>query len=174
MLDIYYCSINIGGYDLHLASSEKGLVAIGIEEIEEQFIKDLKKDFSERSIILNEAANLPYIQQLTEFFQGNRKTFTAPLHLIGTKFQKQVWQALLKIPFGKVVSYKDIAVEIGNPKAMRAVGMANNKNRIPIIIPCHRVIGSNKKLVGYGGGLHIKERLLKLEGIEIVKEKVVN
>lgn len=174
MHKIYYCSIDIEGYHLSLASSEKGLVALGIEESEEEFIKDLKRSFSNGTIIMDEEANYPYIQQLTEYFQGYRKTFTIPLDLTGTEFQNKVWEALLRIPFGKIVSYKEIAVEVGNPKGMRAVGMANNRNPIPIIIPCHRVIGSNKKLIGYGGGLHIKEKLLKFEGFEIIKEKVVD
>ena len=95
-----------------------------------------------------------------------------PLHPNGTEFQIKVWKALTEIPYGETRSYKDIAISIGNEKACRAVGMANNKNPIPIIIPCHRVIGANKKLVGYAGGLDLKERLLDLEGISVQKNKV--
>ena len=102
--------------------------------------------------------------QLSEYFSGNRKTFNLPLLLKGTDFQKQVWQALLKIPFGETRSYKQIAEAIGNPKAVRAVGMANNKNPLLIVVPCHRVIGGNGKLVGYAVGLDKKEYLLRLEG----------
>ena len=102
--------------------------------------------------------------QLSEYFSGNRKTFNLPLLLKGTDFQKQVWQALLKIPFGETRSYKQIAEAIGNPKAVRAVGMANNKNPLLIVVPCHRVIGANGKLVGYAVGLDKKEYLLRLEG----------
>ena len=101
--------------------------------------------------------------QLIEFLEGKRKVFDLPLEPKGTEFQKQVWQALQTIPYGETRSYKEIAVQIGNPKASRAIGMANNKNPIFIVIPCHRVIGANGKLVGYGGGLALKERLLKLE-----------
>lgn len=104
-------------------------------------------------------------KELEEYFIGVRKTFQIPLALKGTPFQQKVWKALMSIPYGKTMTYKQIAEAIGNPKAYRAVGMANNKNPIPIIIPCHRVIGSNGKLVGYAGGLEIKEKLLKMEEI---------
>lgn len=105
--------------------------------------------------------------QLNEYFSGQRKKFSLPLNPIGTPFQKKVWEALLSIPYGETRSYKDIAILIDNPKASRAVGMANNKNPISIFIPCHRVIGSNGKLVGYGGGLNIKRSLLDLESDNI-------
>jgi len=108
--------------------------------------------------ILKEAA-----KQLEEYFAGKRKTFDLPLSPKGTDFQRKVWDVLTRIPYSETLSYGDVAKKIGNPKACRAVGMANNKNPIPIIIPCHRVIGSSGKLVGYGGGLHIKEKLLELE-----------
>lgn len=105
--------------------------------------------------------------QLKEYFEGNRKRFDLPINPKGTQFQKNVWNELLRIPYGETRSYKDIAISIGNEKACRAVGMANNKNPIPIIIPCHRVVGSNGKLVGYSGGLNIKEKLLNIEEIDI-------
>lgn len=88
-------------------------------------------------------------QELSEYFAGNRKEFDIPLNPKGTDFQKSVWNALCTIPYGKTMSYGQVAAQIGNPKASRAVGMANNKNPIPILIPCHRVIGANGKLVGY-------------------------
>ena len=103
-------------------------------------------------------------RQLTEYFAGKRKTFDVPLAPHGTSFQKKVWKALLNIPYGQTVSYQDIALTAGNIKACRAVGMANNKNPIAIIIPCHRVIGKNGRLTGYAGGLAVKEKLLQLEG----------
>lgn len=103
------------------------------------------------------------IRQLQEYFDGLRNEFTLPLVLEGTAFQKKVWTALCKIPYGETRSYQDIARMIDQPKACRAVGMANNRNPIVIVIPCHRVIGKNKTLVGYGGGLKRKEYLLKLE-----------
>lgn len=104
-----------------------------------------------------------FYQQLCEFFAGQRKVFDFPYKLEGTPFQKAVWNALLTIPYGETCSYKDIAKRIGNPKACRAIGMANNRNPISIAIPCHRVIGANGKLVGYGGGLDKKIALLELE-----------
>lgn len=106
-------------------------------------------------------------KQLKEYFEGSRIKFDLPLDIKGTEFQNKVWDELLKIPYGEVKSYKDIAIAIGNEKACRAIGMANNKNPIPIIIPCHRVIGSNGKLVGYAGGLNVKEKLLNIEKIDI-------
>ncbi len=102
-------------------------------------------------------------KQLSEYFAKKRKTFDIPLKLEGTEFQKAVWHALMKIPYGKTATYLEIAETIGNPKASRAVGMANNKNKIPIVIPCHRVIGSNGSLTGYAGGLEIKKKLLNIE-----------
>ena len=102
-------------------------------------------------------------KQLEEYFAGKRKNFDVPLNPKGTEFMKKVWTALCGIPYGEVYSYKQIAVKIGNPKASRAVGMANHNNPIPIIIPCHRVVGSNGKLVGYALGLDKKDFLLELE-----------
>jgi methylated-DNA-[protein]-cysteine S-methyltransferase len=103
------------------------------------------------------------IKQLNEYFQGKRSIFDLPLAPEGTEFQKKVWNALKEIPFGETKSYGEIAKIIGNEKASRAVGMANNKNPIMIVIPCHRVIGANGKLVGYAAGLEVKENLLSLE-----------
>ena len=102
-------------------------------------------------------------QQLNEYFQGQRQTFELPLDFEGTEFQKKVWQALLNIPFGETRSYRQIAEQVGSPKAVRAVGAANGQNPISIISPCHRVIGSSGKLVSIAGGLDNKEILLKLE-----------
>ena len=106
-------------------------------------------------------------RQLNEYFEGNRKNFDLPIEAKGTEFQNKVWNELLKIPYGETKSYKEIALSIGNEKACRAIGMANNKNPIPIIIPCHRVIGSNGKLVGYAGGINVKEKLLNIEKIDL-------
>lgn len=102
-------------------------------------------------------------KQLTEYEKGIRKEFELPLHLRGTEFQKQVWNALLEIPYGETRSYQEIAVRIGKPKALRAVGGACNRNPIGIVVPCHRVIGKNGSLTGYAGGLSYKELLLKHE-----------
>lgn len=102
-------------------------------------------------------------RQISEYLEGKRKEFTLPLLIKGTKFQEKVWNALLQIPYGETRTYREIAKQIGNEKASRAVGGANHNNKVMIVVPCHRVIGSNKKLVGYAGGLDIKETLLKLE-----------
>lgn len=117
---------------------------------------DTKK--SRRSALSDKA-----IEQITEYLEGKRKKFDLPISLQGTDFQKKVWRELQKIPYGKTKSYKEIAQAIKNPKAVRAVGMANNRNPIAIIVPCHRVIGSNGDLVGYAGGLDVKKTLLQLE-----------
>jgi methylated-DNA-[protein]-cysteine S-methyltransferase len=137
---------------------------IGIAE-DDNFITDV---FFEKE----EKADFPVIEtplikeahkQIEEYLKGKRKSFDLPIAPSGTEFQQKVWKALKSIPYGKTKSYKDIAIAVGNEKACRAVGMANNRNPISIIIPCHRVIGKNGKLVGYGGGIDIKEYLLKLE-----------
>ncbi|AFS77411.1 methylated-DNA--protein-cysteinemethyltransferase Ogt [Gottschalkia acidurici 9a] len=107
--------------------------------------------------------------ELIEYLDGKRKKFNISLEPNGTEFQQKVWNSLKEIPYGKTYSYKDIAENIGNVKACRAVGMANNKNPIMIFIPCHRVIGSNGKLVGYAGGLDMKEKLLQIEKQNIDK-----
>src|SRR6185369_11048634 len=109
----------------------------------------------------------PILQKLTteldEYFEGKRRAFTVPLNVPGSDFQKSVWKHLQAIPYGTTVSYRDIAVALGSPKSVRAVARANGDNRIAVIIPCHRVIGSNGDLTGYGGGLWRKRRLLEIE-----------
>lgn len=107
---------------------------------------------------------LPYVLQLESYLRGELRSFTCELDLVGTDFQKDCWQALLRIPYGATCSYADIARAIGRPHAFRAVGQANHDNPIAIIVPCHRVLGANGTLTGYGGGLTTKERLLRLEG----------
>lgn len=104
--------------------------------------------------------------QLEEYFSGKRQVFDLPLAPKGTAFQKRVWQALMEIPYGQLRTYRQIAENVQNEKACRAVGLANNRNPIPIIIPCHRVVGSNGRLVGYAGGLDIKKKLLNIEAVE--------
>jgi len=105
-------------------------------------------------------------KQLDEYFAGNRREFDVPLRLKGTSFQISVWNELIKIPYGTTTTYGEIARRIGNPKAVRAVGLANGRNPIPIVVPCHRVIGSNGSLTGFGGGLANKSLLLELESQE--------
>ena len=120
--------------------------------------------FSERDWTVEETDLIKETKrQLDEYFAGKRKEFDIPTRLEGTEFQKRVWEELRKIPYGKTVTYKDIAEAVGCPKGFRAVGLANNRNPISIIYPCHRVIGSNGSLTGYGGGLDVKEKLLELD-----------
>ncbi len=123
---------------------------------------DEKDNFGEFELKDTELLNQT-TKQLDEYFEGKRKKFELSLNPSGTEFMKKVWKALEEIPYGETKSYKQIAETIKNPKASRAVGMANNKNPIPIIIPCHRVIGANGELVGYALGLEMKKLLLELE-----------
>ena len=117
----------------------------------------------------NEHTNL-CTKQLHEYFNKDRKTFSISLDLVGTDFQKRVWMELLNIPFGNTITYLQHAINLGDRKCIRAAGTANGKNPISIIIPCHRVIGSNGDLVGYGGGLDKKKWLLEFEGVLIQQE----
>lgn len=105
--------------------------------------------------------------QLREYFAGERREFSVPLVLSGTPFQREVWAALQKIPYGTTCSYGDLARAVGRPQAFRAVGGANHRNPVSIIVPCHRVVGQDHSLTGYGGGLPVKEFLLKLEGVKL-------
>ena len=145
---------------LRLVASEEGLAAIlwDNDRPRPAYLADLVEDPAHPTLLSAE-------KELNEYFAGTRKTFSVALDMHGTFFQKQVWEALLAIPFGETRSYGQIATQLGNPKAMRAVGAANGQNPIPIIVPCHRVIGANGKLTGFGGGLEIKDQLLSLEGI---------
>jgi methylated-DNA-[protein]-cysteine S-methyltransferase len=110
-------------------------------------------------------------RQLREYFCGERETFDVKLEMTGTPFERRVWRELCKIPYGKTASYGEIAKRIGQPTACRAVGLANGRNPVPIIVPCHRVIGSDGSLTGYGGGLDTKRWLLALERVEIAPAK---
>lgn len=144
---------------------ETNIGKIGIAEEDGEIVKlffSSSKNSDEYNIcetkILIEA-----FEQLNEYLTGRRQSFDLPLNPIGTEFQKRLWQKLLEIPYGETWSYKRLASEIGNEKACRAVGLANNRNPIAIFIPCHRVIGSNGDLTGYAGGLGLKKELLDLE-----------
>ena len=116
---------------------------------------------------LDHSAFLEVVDQLQSYFAGERKNFELPLVLEGTDFQKRVWTALQKIPYGETISYKKLAETVGSPKAVRAVGAANGANPIPIILPCHRVIGHDGSLTGFGGGLPLKKRLIELESHQL-------
>ena len=145
--------------ELTLVADERGLAAILWEDDKPERV---------RLGALTEKADHPVLveteRQLGEYFAGARRTFDVPLSFAGTDFQKRVWAALLAIPFGETRSYGEIADQLGNPGASRAVGAANGRNPISIIAPCHRVVGSNGKLTGFAGGLPAKQLLLAIEG----------
>lgn len=156
---------------LLIAATRRGLCAIefGADALSRLRLGEWsKKHFADKRPA-EVSLSHPYVNaaatQLTEYLNGRRRDFDLPLDLRGTSFQLQVWKELRGIPYGTVTSYKAVAEQIGNPKAVRAVGGANNRNPLPVVVPCHRVIGSGGSLVGYGGGLDIKKSLLRLEGI---------
>lgn len=155
---------------LFLAASDKGLVAMEFDARlpGQQSIRPnprhLRKESKGFAFAPSPHAMGDYICQLEEYFAGERREFSFPLDLRGTDFQIACWRSLLAIPYGETRTYGDIARAIDKPKAFRAVGMANNRNPIAIVVPCHRVIASNGTLCGYGGGLEVKRKLLELEG----------
>jgi methylated-DNA-[protein]-cysteine S-methyltransferase len=153
---MYYCYTTTPIGDLLLAGDESGLGLIG-------FPKGKMRRDPEPDWIFNEKPFVETRKQLDEYFAGERKEFDVLLNLSGTDFQVQVLEELQRIPYGETTSYGAIAKRIGRPRAMRAVGAANGRNPIPIIIPCHRVIGSSGDLTGFGGGLDTKAALLRLE-----------
>ena len=129
--------------------------------------KKIPEDYKEQETSLIKKT----ADQLNEYFNGERKVFDLKLSLRGTDFQVKIWNELLKIPYGKTLSYGQLAAMTGNPKACRAAGMANNRNPIPVIIPCHRVIGAGGSLTGYAGGLELKRKLLELESLTVLSRK---
>lgn len=151
-----YCHLKSPIGLLLLAGDSDGLKRLS-------FPKEQKKHGPKPDWIEHPAAFKGAIRQLNEYFNGSRKVFTPTLCPEGTPFQLRVWQELQKIPYGSTISYGELARRVGNPKASRAVGAANGVNPIAIIIPCHRVIGSNGHLTGFGGGLDVKQKLLELE-----------
>jgi len=153
---MYYCYLKTPVGDLLIAGEEDVLCFIGFPEGSMRLEPELDWIFSDKPF-----ANAR--EQLTAYFAGERKTFNLPLRPNGTDFQLQVLDELQKIPYGTTVSYGDIANRIGRPKAVRAVGAANGRNPLPIIIPCHRVIGASGDLTGFGGGIPTKKALLRLE-----------
>ncbi len=155
---------------LFLAASPRGLVALEFDKRlpGQQTIRpnprDLRNEATKHQFEESAEALQPYVRELEEYFAGDRREFTFPLDLRGTDFQVDCWRALLSIPYGETRTYADIARAVGRPQGFRAVGMANNRNPIAIVVPCHRVIASDGTLCGYGGGLDVKRKLLELEG----------
>jgi O-6-methylguanine DNA methyltransferase len=155
---------------LFLAASGKGLVALEFDARlpGQQSIRPNPRDLREerKGFKFEDSADelRPYVSELEGYFAGKRREFTFPIDLRGTDFQLACWRALLAIPYGETRTYADIARAVGKPNAFRAVGMANNRNPVAIVVPCHRVIASDGTLCGYGGGLDVKRKLLELEG----------
>jgi len=156
MAGIHYTEIESPVGRLLLALDEAGLRHI-------QFVGGTRRARPEPSWTEDRAPFSALIGELHAYFRGELERFAQPLAPEGTPFQRKVWNELCGIPYGETISYGELANRIGNPNASRAVGLANGSNPLPIVIPCHRVIGSNGKLTGYGGGLPIKEKLLALE-----------
>jgi methylated-DNA-[protein]-cysteine S-methyltransferase len=148
---LYFTTIESPGGHLLLTGIPGALRSI-------RFFEEPESGWIEEPSLFREAA-----RQLDEYFDGRRKAFNLPLDPQGTPFQKQVWEQLHRIPYGQTISYKTLAERIGNPSAVRAVGAANGANPLPIVVPCHRVIGADGSLVGFGGGLPLKKYLLELE-----------
>jgi methylated-DNA-[protein]-cysteine S-methyltransferase len=158
-MSLFYKLVDSPIGKLKLVASDKGLVGILWEQdrLGRVRLSDLTENNTHPLLVKTE-------EQLHEYFQGKRRHFNVPLDMRGTPFQKQVWEALLAIPFGETRSYGQLAKQLGNPNATRAVGAANGRNPVAIIAPCHRVIGSSGKLTGFAGGLEAKAHLLSLEG----------
>ncbi|WP_284141390.1 MULTISPECIES: methylated-DNA--[protein]-cysteine S-methyltransferase [unclassified Virgibacillus] len=168
-MTIYWTTFQQGEWRFYVAATENGICYLSPQHIAESEMHPfLQKQLPNEPLEENEEKLTSYISELREYVDGSRKEFSAPIDLYGTAFQKQVWQALQHIPFGKTVTYSEIAHSIGNPRAVRAVAAAIGANPVLVVIPCHRVIGKNGALTGFRGGLDMKEKLLQLERAESV------
>ena len=156
---LYASVIGWGGWSFRIVSSKAGMRYI---DLRKRSVEDLSR-LLKGTITPDDRHNETVLTQLHEYLEAERQTFDVPLDLRGTPFQKAVWDRLLNIPYGETRSYAEVAASIGRPTALRAVGGAVGANPVSIVIPCHRVIGKDGSLVGYGGGLPLKERLLALE-----------
>lgn len=159
MEEIFYDIYKSSFCDIILVGNENGLKYLNLNTNEGK-----RGDFKiDKNWIKNSKIFISVKKQLDEYFCGKRNKFDVKINLSATEFQKKVYDELQKIPYGKLYTYKDIAIKIGNDKASRAVGMANSKNPIPLIIPCHRVVGTSGNLIGFAHGLNIKEKLIEFE-----------
>jgi O-6-methylguanine DNA methyltransferase len=167
MAEIYYDEVEFPVGPMLLASNGEEMIRIDygtLDSLADALEKWYSRYFADAHFVRSPQQTGCAREELAAYFSGRRKLFSFKYKLYGTSFQKQVWQALVEtIPYGETAAYKDIAARIGNPKAVRAVGGAVNKNPLSIIVPCHRVIGSSGKMVGYNGGLDKKTHLLELE-----------
>ena len=163
-MKLYYTNFELPTGLAYAAATEKGIARIELSvKSESGFLRELEAEFGVAPV-KDERPFKALVKELRLYFAGKLTKFTVPLDMRGTEFQMKVWKALSKIPSGQVRSYKQLAVMVGNPDGARAIGGAMNRNPVPIIVPCHRVIESSGGLGGYGGGLDKKRMLLKLEG----------
>lgn len=171
MSTVYYEDINVRNFKLLLAYTKENVLRLDFNtssSSEKYFLNSLCNEF--RDVKKNDL-KCEFTLTIEEYLNGKSRDLNVPVKLIGTDFNKRVWEELMKIPYGELRSYGEIAKAVGNEKASRAVGNANNKNRIVLIVPCHRVIGSNKNLVGFAPGLEYKVELLEMEGHKIIRKQ---
>ena len=165
MQTVYYCSYNSKIGTMQIASTSKGVCMINLpKHTKAEFFMWMKGHFNDSEFIESSEENAEIIGELDKYFDQKLKRFKSKLDPRGTEFQQHVWSELRKIPYGTAITYKELAKRVGRPEGFQAVGRANATNPLPIVIPCHRVLGSDNDLVGYGGGIKVKVYLLKLEG----------
>lgn len=163
--NVYFDTLQHEEWTFHLAATDKGLCCITLpNETLETLQAWVIKHASRARVVRDKDKLRPYVLQVKEYLQGSRTEYSLPLDLRGTPFQVKVWHALLDVEYGKTLSYSEIGKKIGHPTAVRAVGAANGANPVPIVVPCHRVIGKSGQLTGYRGSVGMKARLLRLEG----------
>ncbi len=150
---------------IYVASTDSGVCKISLpRQSKREFLRWLRENFEDNEVVDNKSKNREVIDQLSRYFNGRLAKFTVPVDLHGTPFQIRVWKELTKIAYGTTISYKQLAKRIGTSRGYQAIGRANASNPVPIIVPCHRVLGANGSLVGYSSGIKTKEFLLRLEG----------
>ena len=165
MTKIYYTSFNSKIGTIHIASTTLGVCKISIPaQTKKEFLAWLQKKFAGAELIETSTKNRQIIDELNRYFDRRLVKFHSRLDPVGTEFQRRVWLELKRIRYGKTISYKELAERVGVQRGFQAVGKANGSNPLPIVVPCHRVIGSNSRLIGYAAGLKTKEFLLRLEG----------
>jgi methylated-DNA-[protein]-cysteine S-methyltransferase len=165
MTRIYITSFDSKIGTIHVASTDKGVCKISIPaQTKREFLSWVNDRMKSQEIVESSSKNRQIIDELNRYFDRRLVTFHTPLDLIGTEFQMRVWKELQRVRYGSIISYKELACRIGSNKGYQAVGRANATNPVPIVVPCHRIVGSDHSLVGYAAGLKTKEFLLRLEG----------
>jgi methylated-DNA-[protein]-cysteine S-methyltransferase len=150
---------------IYLASTDRGVCKVSLpRQTKRDFLRWLREHFEDNQVTDNKSRNREVMEQLSRYFNGKLARFNVPVDMIGTPFQIRVWKELQRIPYGTTISYKQLAKRLGTSRGFQAVGRANAANPVPIIVPCHRVLGTDGSLVGYSSGIKTKEFLLKLEG----------